>query len=46
VTRHEHFDEGVPASARFRFTNGDPGVWIPCGQACCEAEGMLTDTGS
>ena len=43
--RDPHTNEGVPSTARFRYTMGDPGLWIPCGQACCEAQGML-DAGS
>jgi len=37
--RMMHFDVPVPPTARFRFTVADDGVWIPCGVACCRADG-------
>ena len=39
VQRMVHRDFGVPATARFRWTAGDDGIWIPCGNACCRADG-------
>jgi hypothetical protein len=39
VDRIGHFDAAVPGTARFRFNSYDDGVWIPCGAACCYAEG-------
>ncbi len=35
-----HLDAGVPGTARFRWTLADEGIWIPCGDACCHADGM------
>lgn len=40
VARHEHVDAAVPGTARFRWTSGDEGVWVPCGQGCCKVEGI------
>jgi hypothetical protein len=34
-----HLDAGIPGTARFRWTVGDDGVWVPCGQSCCHVEG-------
>lgn len=34
-----HRNAGVPATARFRFTERDDGVWVPCGNACCKVDG-------
>lgn len=34
-----HRDAAVPPTARFRFTQRDDGVWFPCGNACCKADG-------
>ena len=39
VKRMRHFDAGVPATARFRWTGIDDGVWVPCGEACCRSDG-------
>jgi hypothetical protein len=39
VIRMPHWDADVPGTARFRWTIEDDGVWVPCGQACCQAEG-------
>ena len=39
VERHEHLDAAVPATVRFRWTVADDGIWVPCGQGCCKAEG-------
>jgi hypothetical protein len=38
--RHMHFDAAVPPTARFRWTFGDDGAWVPCGQGCCKVEGI------
>lgn len=38
--RHPHVDAAVPGTARFRWTVGDEGVWVPCGQGCCKVEGI------
>ena len=40
VRRHPHFDAAVPGTARFRWTVLDEGVWVPCGQGCCQAAGL------
>ena len=40
VGRHEHFDVGIPGTARFRWTLADDGVWVPCDQGCCKVEGQ------
>ena len=40
VGRHEHYDVPVPGTARFRWTIGDEGIWVPCGQGCCKVEGI------
>lgn len=40
VERHEHVDAAVPGTARFRWTEGDDGIWVPCGQGCCKVEGI------
>ena len=42
VERMKHYDAGVPGTARWRWTILDDGIWVPCGQACCQAEGPLT----
>jgi hypothetical protein len=39
VQRYPHYDEAVPATARFRWAQNDDGFWIPCAQGCCEVEG-------
>jgi hypothetical protein len=39
VTRTRHFDVAVPATARFRWTGIDEGLWTPCGRACCHSDG-------
>ena len=39
--RELHFDAAVPGTARFRFTVGDDGIWTPCGNACCKADGEV-----
>ena len=39
VERHPHLDAAVPATVRFRWTVADDGIWVPCGQGCCKAEG-------
>ena len=36
---HHHWDAPIPGSARFRYTMLDPGIWGPCGQACCPSDG-------
>jgi hypothetical protein len=41
VAREKHFDLAVPGTARWRLTVLDDGVWVPCGQACCQAEGPI-----
>ena len=42
IDRMPHYDAAVPATARWRWTILDDGVWVPCGQACCQAEGPLS----
>lgn len=42
VTREVHYDAVVPGTARFRWMSGDDGVWVPCGQACCSADGGIS----
>lgn len=37
---HRHFDVAIPPTNRFRYTMLDPGIWGPCGQACCPTDGM------
>lgn len=39
VMRIARFDAPLPGSARFRWTLLDEGIWIPCGDACCHADG-------
>ncbi len=39
VDRMKHLDAAVPGTARFRWTQADDGAWVPCGQACCDAQG-------
>jgi len=39
VKRTRHFDASVPATARFRWTGIDEGIWVPCGNACCQSDG-------
>jgi hypothetical protein len=39
VERHLHYEAAVPGTARWRWTRYDDGVWFPCGQACCRADG-------
>lgn len=41
VDRMLHRDAAVPATARFRFTLADDGVWVPCGNACCKSDGEI-----
>lgn len=36
---HRHFDAAIPGTTRFRYTMLDPGIWGPCGQACCPTDG-------
>ncbi len=38
VARDVHLDAGIPGTARFRWTTGDDGMWVPCGQSCCHVE--------
>jgi hypothetical protein len=38
-TRMNHWDAALPSTARFRWTIGDDGMWVPCGQACCHVQG-------
>jgi len=33
-----HYDAAVPATARWRHTTYDDGVWVPCGPKCCRAQ--------
>jgi hypothetical protein len=33
-----HHDVAVPGTARWRWTYGDPGAWIPCGDNCCRSD--------
>lgn len=40
VIRHVHFDAVVPATARWRWSSLDDGVWVSCGQACCTTDGF------
>lgn len=40
VGRHQHFDVAVPATARFRWTLADDGIWVPCDLGCCKVEGV------
>lgn len=40
VGRHSHFDVAVPATARFRWTLADDGIWVPCDLGCCKVEGV------
>ena len=37
--RHKHWDAPIPGTTRFRYTMLDPGIWGPCGQACCPSDG-------
>lgn len=37
---HRHFDAAIPGTTRFRYTMLDPGIWGPCGQACCPTDGF------
>lgn len=37
--RDFHEDAAIPGTARFRWTIGDDGIWLPCGQHCCHMEG-------
>lgn len=37
---HRHFDAAIPGTTRFRYTLLDPGIWGPCGQACCPTDGF------
>lgn len=39
IQEHVHYDIAVPPLARFRWTHVDDGVWVPCGNACCKADG-------
>ena len=39
VARTPHFDEAVPGTVRFRWTEYDDEIWVPCGQACCQLTG-------
>jgi hypothetical protein len=39
TVRTVHHDAAVPATARFRWTGIDEGIWIPCGNACCRSDG-------
>lgn len=39
IHREQHFDVGVPATVRFRWTILDDGIWAPCGMSCCQVEG-------
>jgi hypothetical protein len=39
VGRMLHFDAAVPPTARFRWTLMDDGIWVPCGNACCNSDG-------
>lgn len=39
IKRMPHFDVAMPSTARFRWTIGDDGMWVPCGQACCQVHG-------
>jgi len=34
-----HLDAAVPGTVRWRWTLLDEGIWIPCGDACCHADG-------
>jgi hypothetical protein len=34
-----HYDAAVPPTARFRWTRMDDGIWVPCGNACCNSDG-------
>lgn len=43
VERHEHFDVAVPATARFRWTLADDGIWVPCDLGCCKVEGIAAN---
>lgn len=38
---HRHEDAAVPATARWKYTLSDPGIWVMCGQYCCEADGTF-----
>jgi hypothetical protein len=40
LKRMPHYDVAMPSTARFRWTIGDDGMWVPCGQACCQVEGL------
>ena len=42
IDREPHFDAAVPGTARWRMSILDDGAWVPCGTACCQAEGPLT----
>lgn len=37
--RDFHPDAAIPGTARFRWTIGDDGLWLPCGMSCCHMEG-------
>lgn len=39
VKRTVHENAAVPGTARFRWTVADDGIWVPCGNACCQADG-------
>jgi hypothetical protein len=39
VKRYKHYDAAVPKTVRWRWTIADDGVWVPCGQGCCETDG-------
>lgn len=41
LVRSVHYDAMVPGTARFRFNSYDDGIWVPCGVACCYAEGDI-----
>lgn len=40
--RMVHYDAAVPPTARFRWTRIDDGIWVPCGNACCNSDGGAT----
>ena len=35
---HKHWDDVVPGTARFRYTQRDPGIWSACGSSCCRTD--------
>jgi len=39
VEEMPHPDVPIPGAVRFRFTVADDGIWVPCGQSCCRANG-------